>query len=69
MPKYEFQCNNCKETFEVTMSVKDKGITQIYCPSCKSQDLEQLYSGVNIHTGRTVKSNSGGCCGGQGCCK
>jgi putative FmdB family regulatory protein len=51
VPKYEFQCNTCKETFDVTMSVKDKGITQIFCPSCKSQDLEQLYNGINIHIG------------------
>lgn len=68
MPRYEFQCNKCKEVFETTMSVQDKETGKAACPKCNSKDLVQLYSGINIGTGKAVKKKSGGCCGGSGCC-
>ncbi len=69
MPKYEFRCNACKEAFELDMSIKEKMASQITCPNCRSQDVAQQYAGVNVHTGKTEKSDSCGCCGNQCRCR
>lgn len=68
MPRYEFQCKQCKDTFEQSLSVQDKTNGMAECPKCKSKDITQLFAGININTGKQVKSKQCGCCGGNGCC-
>ena len=69
MPKYEFLCNACKETFELTMSIKEKTAAEILCPRCQSADVFQNLSGVNVCMGKSGKSDACGCFGGQCRCR
>lgn len=66
MPRYEFECNKCQEKFEIFLSIIDKKSTKIVCPKCKSEDIAQIYSGINIKS--SAKAGPNGCCGGSGCC-
>lgn len=43
--------------------------TRIVCSKCKSQDITQIYSGININTKSSAKTSPNGCCGGSGCCR
>ncbi len=43
MPIYEYKCRGCGNEFEAFVLPQSPGAPQ--CPSCKSQDLEQLLSG------------------------
>ena len=44
MPIYDYQCRKCGEEFELLV-LKN---TVVACPSCQSQDLEQLLSGFSV---------------------
>lgn len=35
MPPYEFLCENCKKSFEVTMTISERGKANPKCPKCK----------------------------------
>lgn len=69
MPIYEYECGKCKNTFEASMSIKDKGNIRVTCPKCKSDDVNQIFNGVNINAKSTAGRKSNGCCGGSGCCR
>jgi putative FmdB family regulatory protein len=78
MPRYEFRCRACGDTFEVSRSMADAGAPAT-CPS-GHDDTVRLLSTVAL-TGRTTASvgasarlasstaeRMGGCCGGAcGC--
>jgi putative FmdB family regulatory protein len=64
MPRYEFKCNACKETFELTMTMKERMASQIVCPGCSSNDVLPQYSVSSITEG---KAGSGQSCGSQSC--
>jgi len=49
MPIYEYKCRACNHAFETLVR---KGDTPA-CPSCASQDLEKLLSGVAIKSSGT----------------
>jgi putative FmdB family regulatory protein len=52
MPIYDYQCRSCGEEFELLVL---KG-TVAECPSCQSQDLEQLLSGFSVSTEAMTKA-------------
>jgi putative FmdB family regulatory protein len=72
MPFYDFQCDQCKQTFEVraTFREKEAGLHPL-CPSCQSEEVHQVVS-----AGFVMRGNGGGpimppSCGptfGPGCC-
>jgi len=68
MPNYEFECNKCKENFELVLSMKDRGSAEIVCPKCKTNDVLQKFSGINIIIKSFAKKCPNGSCGGSGCC-
>ena len=43
MPIYEYQCKQCRQSFEYLVL---RTSTPAECPHCKSSDLEQLISSV-----------------------
>jgi len=56
MPLYEFQCKDCGEKFSVRLSWQEKD--KAVCPSCNSQNLRQLFTGITI---LGSGSKAGGC--------
>ena len=45
MPIYEYQCRQCAKEFEMLV-LRDSPVPA--CPSCQSQDIEQLLSGFAV---------------------
>lgn len=41
MPNYPYRCTNCNKRFEVYMSYSEYGSTPVYCPHCKSAEVQR----------------------------
>ncbi len=35
MPRYEFMCEKCKKSFELTMTISAREKAKVQCPKCK----------------------------------
>ena len=46
MPIYEYKCRGCGNEFEALILPQSPGAPK--CPSCRSEDLEQLLSGFAV---------------------
>jgi len=54
MPIYEYECENCGNTFErIYMSPEDRP-TEIACPECDSSEVHQLFSPPTVHSGEAT---------------
>lgn len=51
MPIYDYECRACGHQFELIVL----RTTQVECPECKSQELEQLPSGFAVSTQEMTK--------------
>jgi putative FmdB family regulatory protein len=71
MPFYDFQCNQCKQTFEVwaTFREKEAGLHPL-CPNCQSEEVHQVVSAgfVMRGVGGPLAPPSCGPNFGPGCC-
>lgn len=52
MPTYEYQCTDCKKTFEIVRSIKENGRKAIKCPKCEGKKVERRWSSVFVETSR-----------------
>lgn len=48
MPLYEFQCQDCRKTFEVIVKSSSPEAKKL-CPACKSQNTKKLISLSSFH--------------------
>ncbi|MFO7623784.1 MAG: zinc ribbon domain-containing protein [Anaerolineales bacterium] len=71
MPFYDFQCDQCQQTFEVraTFREKEAGLHPL-CPHCHSEDVHQVVSAgfVMRGSGGPLTPPSCGPNFGPGCC-
>jgi putative FmdB family regulatory protein len=46
MPRYDFECSECKTTFEVDLKIseKDQDSDKKVCPKCQSKKVQQIIS-------------------------
>ena len=68
MPRYDFRCRACGETFEVSRPMTASG-DPATCPS-GHEDTVKLLSTVSVggaSSAAPAPAGGGGCCGG-GCC-
>ena len=71
MPRYDYRCRACGDTFEVTRSITASDTATAQCPQ-GHDDTVKLLSTIAL-TGRggataTARTSGGGCCGGAcGC--
>lgn len=68
MPRYDFRCRACGETFEVSRPMTASG-DPATCPS-GHDDTVKLLSTVSVagaSSAAAAPAGGGGCCGG-GCC-
>lgn len=68
MPFYDLRCK-CGEVFNIMASISDKENMRIRCPKCGSNELETVFSNVNVIQSRGSNRNDcphidrcGGCC-------
>ncbi len=74
MPVYEYRCKTCKDTVEISMTVKERAEHNgIACPECGGKELVRLFSSFAVGSSQagSVKSSysngNGGCCGSGSC--
>ena len=52
MPTYEYECEDCKEKFIVTLSISEHGKTKASCPKCKGKKVKRGISAFMTKTSR-----------------
>ena len=69
MPFYDLRCK-CGKEFNIMASMSERENKQIRCPKCESNDLEAIFSKVNLIKTRNSSGSEcpnihkcGGCCG------
>lgn len=65
MPLYEYQCADCRESFEVLQRLGE-GAAGLQCPSCGGDDLAKQFSTFAASTAPATGSRSAAP-GGAGC--
>lgn len=58
MPRYEFNCQKCGNTFIVAISIAERD--KVRCPDCGSKNIKQKFSPISI-SNSSAKGSSGGC--------
>ncbi|MEU8434589.1 zinc ribbon domain-containing protein [Streptomyces sp. NPDC029216] len=67
MPRYEYRCRTCDDTFEVSRPMAESSVPAD-CPAGHA-DTVKLLSAVAVGgTSSAPAPSGGGCCGGGGCC-
>lgn len=46
MPRYDYRCEECGQTFDRFLSIKEKEETKIECPKCNSNNTTQTFGGT-----------------------
>jgi len=52
MPNYEFQCQNCKKKYAVSLSVKEREEKKHKCPKCGSRKSQPVFGGFYAKTSK-----------------
>lgn len=52
MPTYEYECQECKKKFSVTMSISEHDKAKVACPKCKGTKVVQNVSSFITKTSR-----------------
>lgn len=70
MPFYDLKCKQCGEEFNIMAKMSERDQKLIKCPKCGSNELDPIFSSVNIVQSRKSDVPScpnahkcGGCCG------
>lgn len=56
MPSYDLICQECGHKFSVFCSISKKD--QQICPQCKSKNISQRFTSVNIGTSKSSSGNT-----------
>jgi putative FmdB family regulatory protein len=67
MPIYDYQCSDCKKTYDVFHKVREVE-EDIVCPSCNSSKHVRLISAASITMKGSGRSQSAPPCGDASCC-
>jgi len=72
MPRYDFECEACRETFEVQVSISDYTALlkdrKVGCPKCGSKRVARVFSPPSIISASSP-TPAGGCCCPEGNCE
>ncbi len=71
IPRYDYQCKECGEAFEVRATIQDKeaGLV-VACPMCGSREVRQkLTIAAMVHGGTLRSLPTCGPNAGSGCCR
>jgi putative FmdB family regulatory protein len=52
MPHYEFLCEKCQKTFELTMTISEHEKGKVRCPTCKSTGVVPQLAAFTTHTSK-----------------
>ncbi len=52
MPRYEFPCQKCNESFELIMSISEREKAKIKCPTCWGTRVVPQLGGLMVQTAK-----------------
>jgi putative FmdB family regulatory protein len=52
MPRYEFMCEECKESFELIMTISEREEGEINCAKCQGSKVVPQLSGFVAQTSK-----------------
>jgi putative FmdB family regulatory protein len=52
MPRYEFLCERCKKSFELIMTIAERGKAKVTCPKCKGTKVVPQLAGFMAQTSK-----------------
>jgi putative FmdB family regulatory protein len=52
MPRYEFLCQKCKKSFELTMTISEREKGNVKCPKCKGTKVTPLLGSFMTQTSK-----------------
>ena len=52
MPGYEFMCESCQKSFEVTLTLAERANAKLQCPSCGSGEVTARLTVFTAKTSR-----------------
>ena len=71
MPRYDFECQECRESFEIQASVSEYAALmktkKIECAKCGSKKVTRVFSPPAIHSSSSSAQGGGCCCPGGKC--
>jgi putative FmdB family regulatory protein len=41
MPTYQYRCEKCNKSFEITATIAERDAKKFSCPNCKSKKVKQ----------------------------
>jgi len=62
VPRYDYLCDSCGETFEVRASMAEYSSLEPHCARCDSDEVSRVFAGLNVIGARSSSSSSDGCC-------
>ncbi len=54
MPRYEFLCDSCTKSFEVTLTISERTEAKVRCPNCGT---EKVTPHLTIFTAKTSRKS------------
>ncbi len=52
MPSYEFECLDCKKSFALVLSIREREKGDIKCPQCSSKKVRSLITPFQTKTSK-----------------
>ncbi|RMF91270.1 MAG: zinc ribbon domain-containing protein [Nitrospinota bacterium] len=52
MPSYEFECVDCKKSFAVVLSIKEREKGGVQCPHCSGKNVKPLITPFQVKTSK-----------------
>jgi putative FmdB family regulatory protein len=52
MPSYEFECQSCHVTFTRSLSLHEREVGTMHCPTCGGTNVQQRISSVMVKTSK-----------------
>ena len=54
MPTYEYKCEKCNKSFDVTVTLAERETKKFACPKCKSKKVKQVLTAFSPSTSKHV---------------
>ena len=62
MPNYDFECQDCRKTFEVRATIKEMEEGKISCIKCNSKNIKRIFNGFGFCKGGSSSSTTSSSC-------
>jgi len=58
MPTYDYMCRDCGQRFEIFLSYREYGVTEVRCAHCSSANVKRRLNRVRLMKSETSRAES-----------